>query len=165
MIHLGGRDVVPTGQLEQAGTTPFCWTLLLGFAASNLVLELSLLSLAPTRQEVTVPTAMQRMAKTFPRVPRLADAAAVIAASDCTYIASPPASHLEHARAALAAGKSVFSEKPLAVDVADAAAFVAEAGNRGAVPAAEAGRAAVALAATGPAARLALSVPQESRRQ
>lgn len=79
------------------------------------------------------PTAMQRMQRIFPRVPRLADAAAVIAASDCTYIASPPASHLQHARAALAAGKSVFSEKPLAVDVADARAFVAEAGNRGAV--------------------------------
>ena len=79
------------------------------------------------------PQAMQRMAKTFPEVPRLADAAAVISASDCTYIASPPASHLSHARAALAAGKSVFCEKPLSVDVADARAFVAEAGNRGAV--------------------------------
>jgi predicted dehydrogenase len=79
------------------------------------------------------PAAMQRMAKAFPQVPRLADAAAVIAASDCTYIASPPASHLQHARAALAAGKRVFSEKPLAVDVADARAFVAEAGDRGAV--------------------------------
>ncbi|MDP2377118.1 Gfo/Idh/MocA family protein [Reyranella sp.] len=79
------------------------------------------------------PAAMQRMAKTFPQVPRLTDAAAVIAASDCTYIASPPASHLEHARAVLAAGKSVFSEKPLAVDVADARLFVAEAGDRGAV--------------------------------
>jgi predicted dehydrogenase len=79
------------------------------------------------------PEAMQRMAKLFPQVPRLADAASVIAASDCTYIASPPASHLPHARAALAAGKSVFCEKPLAVDVADARAFVAEAGTRGAV--------------------------------
>jgi predicted dehydrogenase len=79
------------------------------------------------------PTAMQRMEKTFPQVSRLADAAAVIAASDCAYIASPPASHLQYARAALAAGKSVFSEKPLAVDVADARAFVAEAGGRGAV--------------------------------
>ena len=79
------------------------------------------------------PAAMQRMEKTFPQVPRLADAAAVIAASDCTYIASPPASHLQHARAALAVGKSVFCEKPLAIDVADARAFVAEAGNRGAV--------------------------------
>jgi predicted dehydrogenase len=79
------------------------------------------------------PAAMQRMEKTFPQVPRLANAAAIIAASDCVYIASPPASHLGHARAALAAGKSVFAEKPLAVDVADARAFVAEAGNRGAV--------------------------------
>ncbi len=79
------------------------------------------------------PEAMRRMAKAFPQVARLVDAASVIAASDCTYIASPPAAHLEHARAALAAGKSVFCEKPLAVDVADARAFVAEAGNRGAV--------------------------------
>jgi len=63
----------------------------------------------------------------------MADAAAVIAASDCVYIASPPASHLDHARAALAAGKSFFGEKPLAIDVADARAFVAQAGDRGAV--------------------------------
>ena len=77
--------------------------------------------------------AMARIAKAFPQVPRLADAAAVVAAGDCTYIASPPASHLGHARAAIAAGKRVFCEKPLAVDVADARAFVAEAGERGAV--------------------------------
>ena len=79
------------------------------------------------------PAAMQRMARTFPQVPRMADATAVIAASDCVYIASPPASHLDHARAALAAGKSFFGEKPLAIDVADARAFVAEAGGRGAI--------------------------------
>jgi predicted dehydrogenase len=77
--------------------------------------------------------AMQRMERTFPDMPRLANAAAVIAASDCVYIASPPASHLPHARAALQAGKSVFCEKPLAVDVGDARAFVAQAGDRGAV--------------------------------
>ncbi len=79
------------------------------------------------------PTAMQRMEKTFPQVRRMPDSAAVITASDCVYIASPPASHLDHARAALAAGKSFFGEKPLAVDVADARAFVAQAGDRGAV--------------------------------
>ncbi len=79
------------------------------------------------------PPAMQRMERTFPEVPRMADAAAVIAASDCVYIASPPASHLPHARAALEAGKSVFCEKPLAVDVAEARTFVAQAGDRGAV--------------------------------
>ena len=78
-------------------------------------------------------SAMERMAAIFPRVPRLADAAAVIAASDCVYIASPPASHLDHARAALAAGRRVFCEKPLAVDVAEARAFVDAAGDRGAV--------------------------------
>lgn len=77
--------------------------------------------------------AMRRMERTFPNVPRLPDAAAVIAAADCVYVASPPASHLGHARAALAAGKSFFGEKPLSVDVADARAFVAEAGSRGAV--------------------------------
>ena len=79
------------------------------------------------------PAAMQRMERTFPDLPRLADAATVIAASDCVYIASPPASHLSHARAALQAGRSVFCEKPLAVDVGDARAFVAQAGDRGAV--------------------------------
>jgi predicted dehydrogenase len=76
---------------------------------------------------------MRRMEQSFPKVPRMPDAAAVIAASDCVYVASPPASHLGHARAALAAGKSFFGEKPLSVDVADARAFVAEAGTRGAV--------------------------------
>lgn len=79
------------------------------------------------------PSAMQRMAAAFPQVPRLTDAAAIIAASDCVYIASPPASHLAHARAAIAAGRRVFCEKPLAVDVAESRAFVAEAGDRGAV--------------------------------
>lgn len=79
------------------------------------------------------PAAMQRMERTFPRVTRLADAAAVVAASDCVYVASPPASHLGHARVALAAGKCFFGEKPLAVDVDDARAFVAQAGDKGAV--------------------------------
>ena len=79
------------------------------------------------------PAAMRRMERTFPDVARLPDAGAVIAASDCVYVASPPASHLGHARAALAAGRSFFGEKPLSVDVADARAFVAEAGTRGAV--------------------------------
>jgi predicted dehydrogenase len=79
------------------------------------------------------PEAMRRMERTFPDVPRMPDAASVIAASDCVYVASPPASHLGHARAALAAGKTFFGEKPLSVDVHDARAFVAEAGNRGAV--------------------------------
>jgi predicted dehydrogenase len=43
---------------------------------------------------------------------------ALIAGAQCVYVASPPASHLEYALAGLAAGKAVFCEKPLAVDVA-----------------------------------------------
>ncbi len=66
--------------------------------------------------------------------PGAASAEAVIGAADCIYVATPPASHLGYARAALAAGKAVFVEKPLAVDVADARRFVAEAtGMRAAV--------------------------------
>ena len=79
------------------------------------------------------PAAMERIAERFPSVPRLPDADAAIAASDCLYVASPPASHLGYARQALRAGKAFFGEKPLAVDLADARAFVAEAGGRGAV--------------------------------
>ena len=75
--------------------------------------------------------AMAHTAAAYPDVPRQPDPDALIAASDCVYVASPPASHLGHARAALAAGKAVFLEKPLAIDVADARAFVAEAGSRG----------------------------------
>lgn len=78
-------------------------------------------------------TAMARIAAAHPDVPRLADPAALITASDCVYVASPPASHLGHARAALATGTPVFLEKPLAVDVADARAFVRDSADRGAV--------------------------------
>src|SRR4051812_34735076 len=79
------------------------------------------------------PDAMNRIAGVFPQVGRHPDAASVINASDCVYVASPPASHLGYARAALQAGKSFFGEKPLAVDLTEAWAFVELAGDRGAV--------------------------------
>ena len=68
--------------------------------------------------------ALSRLADALPDLPILASAADVIAASDCVYVASPPATHLPHAHAVLAAGKALFCEKPLAVDVAAAQAFV-----------------------------------------
>ncbi|HEX2555736.1 MAG TPA: Gfo/Idh/MocA family oxidoreductase [Microvirga sp.] len=80
--------------------------------------------------------AMGRLKADLPDVPRLADADAVIAASDCLYVASPPASHVAYAGAALERGRAVFCEKPLAVDLAAARglveAFEAR-GGRGAV--------------------------------
>jgi len=60
--------------------------------------------------------------------PHAESAAALIAGAECVYVASPPASHLEHALAALAAGKAVFCEKPLAVDMAAGRDFVAVVG-------------------------------------
>ncbi len=57
--------------------------------------------------------------------PHAASAEALIAGADCVYIAAPPAFHLPHADAALAAGKAVFCEKPLAVDVHAARDFAA----------------------------------------
>jgi predicted dehydrogenase len=71
--------------------------------------------------------AMQRLRADFPEIGQAEDAQAVISASDCVYVASPPTSHLAHARAAMAAGKAVFCEKPLSIDLPDARAFANEA--------------------------------------
>jgi predicted dehydrogenase len=76
---------------------------------------------------------LDRIAAKFPAVPIVADADALIAASACVYVASPPASHLGYARRAGAAGRSLFLEKPLAVDLADARRFVDDADAVGAV--------------------------------
>jgi len=73
------------------------------------------------------PAAMARMAAELPQVPRFDSVEALTEASQCVYVASPPASHLGHARRALAAGRSVFCEKPLAVDLAESRAFLDEA--------------------------------------
>ncbi len=68
--------------------------------------------------------AMQRLAAEFPDVTRSTNLEALIAGADCVYIASPPNTHLQHAGAALAAGKSVLCEKPLATDSNAARDFV-----------------------------------------
>lgn len=67
-----------------------------------------------------------RIGKEHPSVPVLDGPEAVIEASDCLYIASPPVTHLGYARQAMAKGLSVLTEKPLAVDLGDAEAFLAE---------------------------------------
>ncbi|GGK32990.1 Gfo/Idh/MocA family protein [Salinarimonas ramus] len=77
------------------------------------------------------PAAMARLAESFPEIPRFESVAALIETCTCIYVASPPAAHLDHARAALAAGKALFCEKPLAVDVAQARAFVRDADAAG----------------------------------
>lgn len=64
-----------------------------------------------------------------------ASAEAAIAAADLVYLACPPVSHKPYALAAAAAGKAVFLEKPLGVDVADSEELVARLTDAG-VPAA-----------------------------
>jgi predicted dehydrogenase len=80
------------------------------------------------------PAAAKRLAGITTGVPMLGSAAEAVAAADAVYVASPPASHIEHGRAVLGAGRSLFLEKPLASDVGEARRFVAEAaGQRAAV--------------------------------
>lgn len=80
------------------------------------------------------PAAVERLAGITPDVTMSGSVEQVIAAADAVYVASPPDSHIAHGKAALAAGKALFLEKPLASDVPAARAFVAEAkGQRAAV--------------------------------
>ena len=75
------------------------------------------------------PEALDRIAASLPGIPRAASAAATIQAADCVYIATPPATHIPYADQVLTAGRAVFLEKPLAIDVAAADAFVRRAAN------------------------------------
>ncbi|MFZ4406912.1 MAG: Gfo/Idh/MocA family protein [Paracraurococcus sp.] len=114
------------------------------------------------------PEAAARLAAAAPGVPMLDGAASVIEACDCLYVAAPPRAHLPLAEAALGAGRAVFLEKPLSVDVAAARDFVAKAealGARAAVNFPMASSPGVAqlaawreAGAVGPAASLAIEV-------
>ena len=65
--------------------------------------------------------ARQQTQSAYPEIRIGASAEEIVrdAATDVVYIASPPASHRGHVLAALEAGKPVFCEKPLGVDVAE----------------------------------------------
>lgn len=75
------------------------------------------------------PAARDRAAKKW-KIPRVfAEPAEMLDAVDCDWVivCTPPAFHREHARLALAAGRHVFCEKPLAESLSDAADMVAAA--------------------------------------
>lgn len=72
------------------------------------------------------PAACARVKDAHPNV-QIADSADdVISHSETTaiYIASPPTSHVPYARATAEAGKCIFCEKPLGIDVAESEALV-----------------------------------------
>lgn len=79
--------------------------------------------------------ACRHTAEHFPSVRIAAGADEAIDASDTTavYIACPPVHHDAHARAAFNAGKAVWCEKPLGVDIATSEALVETASSSGQV--------------------------------
>ena len=72
-------------------------------------------------------------AEAYPDLAIAPDAAAAIAASgvDVVYIACPPAAHVEYAEMAADAGKAIYCEKPLAVDLAESDRLVDLVAERG----------------------------------
>ena len=78
------------------------------------------------------PAACARVKDAHPSV-QIADSAdAVISHPETTavYIASPPTSHVSYARASAEAGKCIFCEKPLGIDIAESEALVELAAQR-----------------------------------
>ncbi len=71
------------------------------------------------------PQACTDAAAETPELTILDHADDVIGAADLVYIATPPLWHRDYAERAMAAGKPVYSEKPLGVDVAQSRVLVA----------------------------------------
>lgn len=76
------------------------------------------------------PRARSALAAAFPTIEAQADLRAVLDRVDAVIVATPPQAHAEVASIALAAGKHVLIEKPLATNIADARSLVAEATAR-----------------------------------
>lgn len=81
------------------------------------------------------PAAVANVTGRYPQATPAASAAALISSPevDVVYIATPPATHLDYVLKALAAGKAIFCEKPLATDLVRAREVVAEVQAAGAV--------------------------------
>ena len=85
-----------------------------------------MLAAAAVTPDVTVvrafdpdPAAVDRARAAHPEVTFTAGVREVMEGVDAVYLATPPAFHAEAAIAALQAGKAVFCEKPLAIDLAE----------------------------------------------
>jgi predicted dehydrogenase len=77
------------------------------------------------------PATAERLAAIDPRISVFQTANAVIDASDCLHIASPPLSHLDYLRQCHEAGKAAFCEKPLSTDIARAETIVSDLETKG----------------------------------
>ncbi len=78
------------------------------------------------------PAAATRLQAIGADIPAFDTADALIAASDCLHIASPPSSHLDYLDRCARAGRAALCEKPLATDVSAATVAVAALSSSGA---------------------------------
>ena len=92
--------------------------------------------------------ARAKAASETPGVPIVDSAEAAIAAADVVYLACPPAPRKAYALSAASAGKAVFLEKPLGVDVAESRDLVARLKDSGVATAVNFTQAAGAAIAT-----------------
>lgn len=74
----------------------------------------------------------KELAEEFPGITLTATRDELLNGSNCIYIASPPLTHLDHARTALSADCAVLTEKPLSVSIPESEAFAGMAGRDGA---------------------------------
>ncbi len=79
------------------------------------------------------PRSLERTRAAFPDLALAENPGEIIGdpRTEVVYIACPPAAHKEHALAAIEAGKTVFCEKPLGVDLAESRALVARVAESG----------------------------------
>jgi len=105
---------------------------IMGERLLRAALEHAAESVTPVGVWDPAPAAAGRLAGIAGAPRMLATPDAVIAACECLYIAAPPAAHIPLAEAAIAAGRAVFIEKPLATLPAEARGFVARAEAAGA---------------------------------
>lgn len=75
----------------------------------------------------------RQIATRFPNMPIATDAASIIEhpAIDLVYIATPPITHVDYGLQVIAAGKALFCDKPLAIDLEQGRRLVAAAKERG----------------------------------
>ena len=105
---------------------------IIGYGVAGRLLHAPLIEAAGFDIIGAVTSRAADVAADFPNA-RVFDSADALCASDADLIviASPDHLHVEHARAALAAGKNVVIDKPIAQTSADALALAAEAERRG----------------------------------
>ena len=107
----------------------------LGFGIMGERMVRACLDQAPLGIEIAAvwdpsPAAIARLKAELPAVPAADNIDAVMAQSDCIYIASPPDSHLSHAEPRSKPEKQCFAKKPLSADIDDSRRFAGEAAQQ-----------------------------------